>query len=446
MSFKIGVIGTGYVGLVSGTSFAAAGNDVLCIDIDANKVEIMKSGKSPIYEPGLDHLLARNIKEGRLNFSTDLEQAVVQSQVIFLCLPTPPSEDGSADLQHVLKVANDIADIINKNKITDKKIVVNKSTVPVGTASAVNDIFESKLENNIVSVVSNPEFLREGFAVEDAMKPERVVIGTSSKEAGQIMTDLYQPFVRSGNPIFIMDEKSAEVTKYAANSFLATKISFMNDLSAYCEKVGADIEQIRAGIGSDSRIGKRFLFAGVGYGGSCFPKDVQALEYSADQVGSPLHIVKAARRINSEQIQRFVDKVKNRFDNLSETSIAIWGLAFKPNTDDVREAPAFVLIEELLKEGVKISVYDQEAMENTKLQFGDRLEYSEDMYSCCKDKDALVIVTEWNSFRSPNFDKLKGLLKNNIVFDGRNLFQPADMAEIGFEHHPIGRGFTQNLK
>jgi UDPglucose 6-dehydrogenase len=243
-----------------------------------------------------------------------------------------------------------------------------------------------------------------------------------------------------------MDEKSAEVTKYAANSFLATKISFMNDLSAYCEKVGADIEQIRAGIGSDSRIGKRFLFAGVGYGGSCFPKDVQALEYSADQVGSPLHIVKAARRINAEQIQRFVDKVKNRFDNLSETSIAIWGLAFKPNTDDVREAPAFVLIEELLKEGVKISVYDQEAMENTKRQFGDRIEYCEDMYSCCKDKDALVIVTEWNSFRNPNFDKLKGLLKNNIVFDGRNLFQPEDMAEIGFEHYPVGRGLYQNKK
>lgn len=443
MSFKIGVVGTGYVGLVSGTSFAAAGNDVICIDIDEKKVEVMRSGKSPIYEPGLDHLLARNIKEGRLRFSTDLETAVVDSQVIFLCLPTPPNEDGSADLQHVLKVANNIADIINKNKIEDKKIIVNKSTVPVGTAAAVTEIFSSKLDNNIVSVVSNPEFLREGFAVEDAMKPERVVVGTSDEEAAEIMTDLYQPFVRSGNPIFIMDEKSAEVTKYAANSFLATKISFMNDLSAYCEKVGADIEQIRYGIGSDSRIGKRFLFAGVGYGGSCFPKDVQALEYSADQVGSPLHIVKAARRVNAEQTMRFVNKIKDRFENLNETSIALWGLAFKPDTDDVREAPAFVLIKELLKEGVKVTVYDQEAMENTKKEFGEQIDYADDMYSCCKDKDALVIVTEWNSFRSPNFDKLKGLLKNKIVFDGRNLFQPEDMDEIGFEHYPVGRGFKK---
>lgn len=443
MSFKIGVVGTGYVGLVSGTSFAAAGNDVLCIDIDEKKVEIMSSGKSPIYEPGLDHLLARNIKEGRLKFSTNLEKAVNESQVIFLCLPTPPSEDGSADLQHVLKVANDIADIINKNNLEDKKIIVNKSTVPVGTASEVTAIFESKLKNNTVSVVSNPEFLREGFAVEDAMKPERVVIGTSDEEAADIMTNLYQPFVRSGNPIFIMDEKSAEVTKYAANSFLATKISFMNDLSAYCEKVGADIEQIRYGIGSDSRIGKRFLFAGVGYGGSCFPKDVQALEYSADKVGSPLHIVKAARRVNTEQTLRFVNKVKDRFENLSETSIALWGLSFKPDTDDVREAPAFVLIDELLKEGVKISVYDQEAMENTRKHYGDKIDYADDMYSCCKGKDALVIVTEWNSFRNPNFDKLKGLLKSNIIFDGRNLFQPDDMDAIGFEHYPVGRGFKR---
>jgi len=443
MSFKIGVVGTGYVGLVSGTSFAAAGNDVLCIDIDEKKVEMMRSGKSPIYEPGLDHLLARNIKEGRLKFSTNLEQAVKSSQIIFLCLPTPPGEGGEADLQYVLKVANDIADIINDNNLEDEKIVVNKSTVPVGTAAAVTAIFESKLDNNTVSVVSNPEFLREGFAVEDAMKPERVVIGTSSEEAGEIMNDLYQPFVRSGNPIFIMDEKSAEVTKYAANSFLATKISFMNDLSAYCEKVGADIEQIRYGIGSDSRIGKRFLFAGVGYGGSCFPKDVQALEYSADKVGSPLEIVKATRRINKIQIMRFVDKIKSRFDNLSELKLALWGLAFKPNTDDVREAPAFVIIEELLKEGVTITAYDQEAIENTKAHFGDKISYADDMYSCAKDNDALVIVTEWNSFRNPDFDKLKGLLNKNIIFDGRNLFQPDDMDELGYEYYPVGRGFQK---
>lgn len=446
MSFKIGVIGTGYVGLVSGTSFAATGNEVLCIDIDEKKVETMKSGKSPIYEPGLEHLLVRNIKEGRLKFSTNLEEAVIKSQVIFLCLPTPPSEDGSADLQHVLKVANQIADIILSNDLKDEKIVVNKSTVPVGTAAKVSGIFETKLVNNTVSVVSNPEFLREGFAVEDAMKPERVVIGTSSATAEAIMSDLYQPFVRSGNPIFIMDEKSAEVTKYAANAFLATKISFMNDLSAYCEKVGADIEQIRSGIGSDSRIGKRFLFAGVGYGGSCFPKDVQALEYSADLVGSPLHIVKATRKVNQEQIYRFINKIKNRFDNLSELKIALWGLAFKPDTDDVREAPSFVLIEELLKEGVSITAYDQEAMGNTHHHFGDKIDYADDMYSCCEGKDALVIVTEWNAFRNPSFDKLKGLLKRKIVFDGRNLFQPEEMDSIGFEHYPVGRGFMKTYK
>lgn len=443
MSFKIGVIGTGYVGLVSGTSFAAAGNEVLCIDIDEKKVEMMRSGKSPIYEPGLEHLMVRNMKDGRLKFSTSLEDAVESCQIIFLCLPTPPSEDGSADLHHVLNVANNIADIIKSKNITDEKIVVNKSTVPVGTASQVSAIFESKLENNNVYVVSNPEFLREGFAVEDAMKPERVVIGTSSDYAEDIMTELYQPFVRSGNPIFIMDEKSAEVTKYAANAFLATKISFMNDLSAYCEKVGADIEQIRYGIGSDSRVGKRFLFAGVGYGGSCFPKDVQALEYSADMVGSPLEIVKATRRVNKAQIQRFIDKIKDRFENLSETKLALWGLAFKPDTDDVREAPAFVLLNELLNEGAKFTVYDQEAMENTKSHYGDMLDYADDMYSCCDGCDALVVVTEWNSFRNPNFDRLKGLLKSNIIFDGRNLYEPDEMDAIGFEHYPVGRGLRK---
>jgi UDPglucose 6-dehydrogenase len=443
MSFKIGVIGTGYVGLVSGTSFAATGNEVLCIDIDEKKVEMMRSGKSPIYEPGLDHLMVRNMKDGRLKFSTNLEEAVTTCQIIFLCLPTPPNEDGSADLHHVLNVANDIADIIKANSLTEEKIVVNKSTVPVGTAARVTEIFTSKLENNTVSVVSNPEFLREGFAVEDAMKPERVVIGTSSDYAEEIMTELYQPFVRSGNPIFIMDEKSAEVTKYAANAYLATKISFMNDLSAYCEKVGADIEQIRYGIGSDSRIGKRFLFAGVGYGGSCFPKDVQALEYSADKVGSPLEIVKATRRVNATQIQRFISKIKDRFENLSETKLALWGLAFKPDTDDVREAPSFVILNELLKEGVSFSVYDQEAMENTKRQFGDKVEYAEDMYSCCQDKDALIVVTEWNAFRNPDFDKLKGLLKHNIIFDGRNLYEPEEMDAIAFEHYPVGRGFKK---
>ncbi len=440
MSYNIGVIGTGYVGLVSGTCFAATGNNVYCIDIDEKKVEKMKAGVSPIFEPGLDYLLQQNLKEKRLHFLTDLETAVRECLFIFLCLPTPPNEDGSADLHHVLKVAGEISEIMKKKNITDRRVLINKSTVPVGTADKVRKIVDEKYPGNSIVVVSNPEFLREGFAVEDAMKPERIVVGTSDKEVGELMRDLYEPFVRSGNPIIIMDEKSAEVTKYAANSFLATKISFMNDLSAYCEKVGADIENVRFGIGSDSRIGKRFIFAGVGYGGSCFPKDVRALIYSGDEAGIDLKIIKAAHEVNEEQQLRFFDKIFNRFNkNIKGRKFAVWGLAFKPNTDDTREAPAFRIIEKMLENGAAVSAYDPEAMENTKLKFGDKIEYTENMYDCLTRADALVIVTEWNNFRRPDFEKIRSSLKSALLFDGRNLFDPEAMRNIRFEYHCIGR-------
>ncbi len=440
MSYKIGVIGTGYVGLVSGTSFAATGNQVLCVDIDENKVAKMKQGICPIYEPGLDVLMTRNIKDGRLNFTTNLRDAVHQSRIIFLCLPTPPNEDGSADLHHVLKVAEDIANIIKQDGITEEKICVNKSTVPVGTAAKVKAIFDNVLGKHNVHIISNPEFLREGFAVEDAMKPERVVIGTSNAKVGETMKDLYEPFVRSGNPIIIMDEKSAEVTKYAANSFLATKISFMNDLSAYCEKVGADIDKIRFGIGSDTRIGKRFLFAGIGYGGSCFPKDVRALVYSAEEAGTPLEIIKAAQDVNYKQIHRFFGNIEARFDgNLKGKKIAIWGLAFKPDTDDTREAPAFTLIDSLLEAGASVRAYDPEAMENTKIRFEDKIEYAENAYQCLESADFLIITTEWTMFRKPDFDRIRQSLTMPLIFDGRNLYDLEEMEKHGFEYRSIGR-------
>ncbi len=440
MSYKIAVIGTGYVGLVSGTCFAATGNNVLCVDIDEAKIQKMQQGISPIYEPGLEHLLKQNIKEERLHFTNNLKDAVEFASVIFLCLPTPPNEDGSADLHHVKRVANDIANIIKDNGYNDNKIVVNKSTVPVGTVDTVKSIFDEVLSQHNVTVVSNPEFLREGFAVEDAMKPERVVIGTSSPYAQEIMQDLYKPFVRSGNPIFFMDEKSAEITKYAANAFLATKISFMNDLSAYCEKVGADIENIRMGIGSDTRIGKRFLFAGVGYGGSCFPKDVRALIYSADKQDISLDIVKAAWSINQKQIDRFYNRISERFgNNLVGKKIGVWGLAFKPNTDDTREAPAFDLIEKFLNDGAEVIAYDPEAEHNTRLKFGDSIAYAKNMYNCIENIDVLVIATEWTTFRNPDFKKMKSLMKSNIIFDGRNLYTAEEMQDAGFEYHCIGR-------
>jgi UDPglucose 6-dehydrogenase len=441
MAFKIGIIGTGYVGIVSGTTFAETGNEVICVDIDEAKIEKMRKGISPIYEPGLERLMVHNIEENRLKFTSNLKDAVLNCEIIFLCLPTPPDADGSADLRFVLNVSRDIANIIKEESITDRKIIVDKSTVPVGTSEKVSNIFAEVLGNeNNVFVCSNPEFLREGYAVEDAMKPERVVIGTSSNWVGERMKDLYKPFLRSGNPIYVMDEKSAEVTKYAANSFLATKISFMNDLSAYCEVVGADIDSIRLGIGSDSRIGKRFLFAGLGYGGSCFPKDVQALNFSADQNNSELLIVKATEEINQKQTLRFIDKIITRFNgDLEGKTIAIWGLAFKPHTDDVRDAPAFKVIQNMLDRGANVRVFDQEAIDNTKLKFGDKIYYSEDMYDCLKDADALVICTEWSVFRTPNFDKIKSSLKNQLIFDGRNVYETKEMEELGFEYYSIGR-------
>ena len=440
MSYNIAVIGSGFVGLVSGTTFAATGNNVLCIDIDENKINKLKQGISPIFEPGLDYYLNQNIKEERLKFSTKLEDAVLNYSIIFLCLPTPPSEDGSADLQHVLKVVNDICDIISKHDIKKNIILVNKSTVPVGTVQQIQSIVGSKIPGRPVEVASNPEFLREGFAIEDGLKPERIVIGTDSKYVEETMIDLYQPFVRSGNPIHIMDIKSAEITKYAANSFLAIKISFMNDLSAYCEKVGADIENVRVGIGSDTRIGKRFLFAGIGYGGSCFPKDVKALIYSSQDAGTPLDIVEAAQRVNDKQILRFFDKINNYYNgNLSGKTFALWGLAFKPNTDDTREAPAFRLIELLLAKGAKVKAYDPEAIENTKLYFGDKIEYASNSYSCLEGTDSLIIATEWTIFRTPDFNKIKSSIKDAVIFDGRNLFTEEEIKKYGFKYFCIGR-------
>ncbi len=442
MAYNIGVVGTGYVGLVSGTCFAATGNYVYCVDIDENKVNKLRQGICPIFEPGLNNLLESNIRDERLFFTTNLKDAVDKCNIIFLCLPTPPNEDGSADLQHVKKVAEDIAVLLKETNPQSEKIIINKSTVPVGTSQIVQDVFDRVLPGNNVTVISNPEFLREGFAVEDAMKPDRIVIGTSNPKAAEIMKDLYKPFVRSGNPIFIMDEKSAEVTKYAANAFLATKISFMNDLSAYCEKVGADIDSIRLGIGSDDRIGKRFLFAGVGFGGSCFPKDVRAIMFSADKAGTPLKVVTAAHYANHAQIERFAEMIINKFDgNLKGLKLAVWGLAFKPNTDDTREAPAFVIIERLLAKGAEITAYDPEAIENTKIIFGDRIKYAKNMYECLNEASAVIIVTEWNLFRNPDFSRIKSILKNNIIFDGRNLFTLDEMKDLGFEYYSIGRKY-----
>jgi UDPglucose 6-dehydrogenase len=440
MAYKICVIGTGYVGLVSGTTFAETGNEVVCVDIDTVKVDKLNKGIPTIFEPGLEPLLQRNVKEGRLRFTTVLEEGVLTALITFFCLPTPPNDDGSADLSRILEVAQKVAEIFKNHRIEEPRIVVNKSTVPVGTADRVRKIFDQVYPGNKVEVVSNPEFLREGFAVEDSMKPERIVIGTRSNFVREVMQDLYEPFVRSGNPIYFFDERTAEVIKYAANAFLATKISFMNDLSAFCEAVGADIEKVRIGIGSDSRIGKRFLFAGLGFGGSCFPKDVRALIQSAEEAGTPLSIVKATYEVNQKQIQRFIGKILARFDNqIQGKKFALWGLAFKPNTDDVREAPAFKVIDALLEKGAILNVYDPEAMENTRKVYGDKINYAKEMYGCLEEVDALIIATEWTVFRNPDFMKMKSLMKNPLIFDGRNLFNLEEMEKNGFEYHSIGR-------
>jgi UDPglucose 6-dehydrogenase len=435
---NIAVIGTGYVGLVTGTCFAEMGNHVICVDIDAAKVEKMRHGQIPIYEPHLDSLFERNIKQNRLSFTTNLPEAVKKAAIIFLALPTPPGEDGSADLSYVLGVAAQLGEIM-----TDYKIVINKSTVPVGTAEKVYAAISQKCKSEF-DVISNPEFLREGFAVDDFMKPDRVVIGTRSEKAKKIMNELYAPFVRQGNPIYFMDERSAELTKYAANSFLATKITFMNEIANLCEKVGANVDAVRMGIGSDDRIGKRFLFAGIGYGGSCFPKDVQALEHTSKSFNYDFKILQSVMAVNEKQKITLADKVKAYFKNdLKGKKFALWGLAFKPDTDDIREAPALYIIDELIKAGATICAFDPEAMNNVKKQIGDTITYAKDEYDALRDADALLIATEWSVFRTPEVERMATLLKNKIIFDGRNLYEPQKMKELGFYYSSIGRSVVE---
>jgi len=431
---KIAVIGTGYVGLVTGTCLAETGNEVICVDIDAEKVEKMRQGVVPIYEPHLDILFERNIKANRLKFSTSLDEGLEHGDIIFLALPTPEDEDGSADLSYVLNVSEEIG-----RKIKSYKVIVDKSTVPVGTAERVQEVI-SKNASCEFDVVSNPEFLREGFAVDDFLKPERIIIGSSSEKATALMQKLYNPFVRSGNPIIIMDEKSAELTKYAANSFLATKITFMNEIANYCEKVGADVDKVRAGMGSDSRIGKRFLFPGIGYGGSCFPKDVKALQKAGKDKGYDFKILNSVIDVNDKQKTILFPKINKYFkNNLKGKNIAIWGLAFKPETDDVREAPSIYMMEALLKSEANITVFDPEAMPNIKKLFGDKISYANSMYETLENADALVICTEWSIFRTPDYQKLKDLLKNPVIFDGRNLYNVEDIQAEGFTYISIGR-------
>ncbi|MDQ3193062.1 MAG: UDP-glucose/GDP-mannose dehydrogenase family protein [Bacteroidota bacterium] len=435
---EIAVVGTGYVGLVTGTCLAETGNNVICIDIDKEKVQKMKDGIIPIYEPHLDVYFERNIKQGRLNFTTDLEQGIKHAEIIFLALPTPPGEDGSADLSYVLGVAEQLGKMM-----TSYKVIVDKSTVPVGTSELVR---EAIAEHAMVDfdVVSNPEFLREGFAVEDFMKPDRVVIGTSSDTAVKVMTELYKPYVRQGNPIIFMDERSAELTKYAANAFLATKISFMNEIANLCEKVGADVDMIRMGIGSDDRIGKRFLFSGIGYGGSCFPKDVQALAKTSEENKYDFKILNSVMQVNKEQKTIIVSKLKKHFKNqLKDKKIAVWGLAFKPDTDDIREAPSLHIIDELLQEGAIVSAFDPEAMNNVRKLYGNKIELHTDQYQMLKDADALLIATEWSVFRSPDFNKIAALMKNKTIFDGRNLYELSLMKKHGFYYSSIGRAIVK---
>lgn len=431
---KISVIGTGYVGLVTGTCLAETGNEVVCVDIDKAKVEKMRNGVVPIYEPHLDVLFERNIKANRLKFTTSLDEGLEHGDIIFLALPTPEDEDGSADLSYVLNVSEEIG-----KKITEYKVIVDKSTVPVGTAEKVHSVI-AKNASCEFDVVSNPEFLREGFAVDDFLKPERIVIGSSSERATKLMEKLYSPFVRSGNPIIIMDEKSAELTKYAANSFLATKITFMNEIANYCEKVGADVDMVRAGMGSDSRIGKRFLFPGIGYGGSCFPKDVKALQKAGKDKNYDFKILNSVIEINSAQKTILLPKIDKYFNNdLKGKTIAVWGLAFKPETDDIREAPSIDMMEALIEKGAKLKVFDPEAMPNIEKRFGDKLNYSNNMYDVTEGADALLICTEWSIFRTPDFSKLKKLLKNPAIFDGRNLYNVNEIEAEGFTYVSIGR-------
>ncbi len=436
---KIAVVGTGYVGLVTGTCFAETGNQVTCVDIDTSKVEKLSNGQITIYEPGLEKIFLRNLKEGRLRFTTNLAEGVKDATIVFLALPTPPGEDGSADLKYILGVANDLGKIL-----TDYKVIVDKSTVPVGTADKVHAAIAKNYKGEF-AVVSNPEFLREGVAVEDFMKPDRVVVGTTNERAKKVMSDLYAPFVRSGNPVIFMDEKSAELTKYAANSFLAVKISFMNEIARLCEKLGADVDMVRKGIGSDERIGKRFLFPGIGYGGSCFPKDVQALVKSSNEVHYDFEILNAVMKVNEEQKLFLIPKIKAYFkQDLKGKHFALWGLAFKPNTDDIREAPALYMIEALTEAGATVSAFDPEAMSNVQQVVGDKIQFAKTQYEALLNADALIIATEWGEFRTPEFEKINALLKNKVIFDGRNVYDAAQMKELGYHYESVGRSTVTN--
>lgn len=431
---KIAVVGTGYVGLVTGTCFAETGNKVSCVDIDKDKVDQLKKGEITIYEPGLEKIFLRNLKEGRLNFTTSLADGIRDAAIIFLALPTPPGEDGSADLRYILGVAAELGRTLN-----EYKVIVDKSTVPVGTADQVKATIAEYYKGEF-DVVSNPEFLREGVAVDDFMKPDRVIVGTTSERARKVMNDLYAPFVRQGNPIIFMDERSAELTKYAANSFLAMKISFMNEVAQLCERMGADVDMVRRGIGSDERIGKRFLFPGIGYGGSCFPKDVKALVRSAMDVNYDFKILKAVETVNEIQKLHLLPKIRTFFNGaLSGKHFAVWGLAFKPNTDDIREAPALGIIDALLKEGASVAAFDPEAIPNVRKIMGDRIQYSENQYAALQDADALIIATEWSEFRTPDFEMIQSRLKTKTIFDGRNLFDVKHITELGFHYESIGR-------
>lgn len=452
---KIAVVGTGYVGLVSGTCFAETGNQVTCVDIDQSKVDKLTGGQITIYEPGLEKLFQRNLKEGRLHFTTNLEEGIKDARIIFLALPTPPGADGSADLKYVLGVSRELGKILHPD---DYKVIVDKSTVPVGTAAKVRSAIlagaleiapaESDLVGELVDafdVVSNPEFLREGVAVDDFMKPDRVVIGTSSDRAAKVMGELYAPFVRQGNPIIYMDEKSAELTKYAANSFLATKITFMNEVARLCELLDADVDMVRRGIGSDDRIGRRFLFPGIGYGGSCFPKDVQALVKSSSEVDYQFQILEAVMNVNEAQKTYIIPKIKEYYGgSLKGKHFALWGLAFKPNTDDIREAPSLYIIDELLAAGATVSAFDPEAIKNVQQLKGDVIDYASSQYEALENADALIIATEWSEFRTPEFEKISSALKEKVIFDGRNLFDLNQMKNLGYYYMSVGRAVVKH--
>lgn len=431
---NISIIGTGYVGLVTGVCLAETGNKVICVDIDEQKVEKLSKGIPTIYESGLEKMLQDNIQQGRLSFSTDIAYAVQNSQIIFLALPTPSSDQGAANLSYIESVASQIGPFIN-----EYKIIINKSTVPVGTVDLVRSIIAPHTQHEF-DVISNPEFLREGIAIADFMKPDRIIIGTTSPRAIEMMRELYAPYVRQGNPMYFMDERSAELTKYAANAFLATKITFMNEIAHLCEKLGANIDDIRLGIGADDRIGKRFLFAGIGYGGSCFPKDVQALKHIAHENDYEFKILEAVHQVNIEQKLALIPKIISHFDgDVKGKKFALWGLSFKPNTDDIREAPALDIIDALMEKGASISAYDPEAMPNTLQKIGHKISFCQDQYSALQEADALIIATEWSNFRNPDFERMSGLLKNKLIFDGRNLYDLQKMKTLGFQYYSIGR-------